>query len=112
MIPAKIMRGKLLKRERSEETKSILKTNKLSMALLTRLTNFASTITSKTSKRKQPPVAQNELQPKPKKKKKQRNTSQSQPDLALMFQKCQVLYEDDVWYGGTVTGIEFCDEKK
>ena len=46
------------------------------------------------------------------KKKKQRNTSQSQPDLALMFQKCQVLYEDDVWYGGTVTGIEFCDEKK
>ena len=31
---------------------------------------------------------------------------------ALMFQKCQVLYEDDVWYDGTVTGIEFCDEKK
>ena len=29
-----------------------------------------------------------------------------------MFQKCQVLYEDDVWYDGTVTGIEFCDEKK
>ena len=30
----------------------------------------------------------------------------------LMFQKCQVLYEDDVWYSGTVTGIEFCYEKK
>ena len=50
--------------------------------------------------------------PNQKKKKKQRNTSQSQPDLALMFQKCQVLYENDVWNGGTVTGIEFCDEKK
>ena len=72
-------------------------------------TNFASTTTSKTSKRKQPTVAQNELQPKPN---KQRSTSQSQPDLALMFQKCQVLYEDDMWYGGTVTRVEFCDEKK
>ena len=58
-------------------------------------TNFASTTTPKTSKRKQPPAAQNEVQPKPK---KQRNTSQSSPDLALMFQKCHVLYEDDVWY--------------
>ena len=71
--------SKLLRRERSKETKSILKTKRLSMALLTRLTNFASTITSKTSKRKQPPVAQNELQPKPR---KQRNTSQSQPDVS------------------------------
>ena len=24
----------------------------------------------------------------------------------------QVLYEDDVWYGGTVTGIDFSDGKK
>ena len=31
-----------------------------------------------------------------------------------MFQKCHVLYEDDVWYDGTCTviGIDFCDEKK
>ena len=68
---------------------------------------MCSTIDS--SKRKQPPAAQNEVHPKPK---KQCNTSRSLPDLALMFQKCQVLYEDDVWYDGTVTGIEFCDEKK
>ena len=33
-------------------------------------TNFASTTAPKTIKLKQPPVAQNELQPKPKKKKK------------------------------------------
>ena len=30
----------------------------------------------------------------------------------LMCEKCQVWYEDDVCYGGTVTGLEFCDEKK
>ena len=73
-------------------------------------TNFASTTTSRTSKRKQPPACCSEWAST--QTKKQWNTSQSQPDLPLMFQKCQVLYEDDVWYGGTVTGIEFCDEKK
>ena len=107
------MRSKLLRRERSEETKKYPQDKQALHGPPDKTTNFASTTAPKTIKLKQPPVAQNELQPKPKKKKKkQRNTSQSQPDLALMFQKCQVLYEDDVWYGGTVTGIEFCDEKK
>ena len=46
----------------------IKKYPKLSKALLDpdKSTNFASTTTSKASKQKQPPVAQNELQPKPK----------------------------------------------
>ena len=48
----------------------------------------------------------------PKQKKQCSNSPKSQPDTALLFQKCKVLYAGNKWYEGTITGVEFCTEKK
>jgi len=45
---------------------------------------------------------------------KKSNRLEFQPNLSLIFQKCQVLdlYKGDRWYEGTITGVEFSNSDK
>ena len=46
----------------------------------------------------------NDFQP----KKKPKSVSQK-PRTDLLFTTCKVLYDDGVWYDGTVCGFEYCE---
>ena len=43
---------------------------------------------------------------------KKQSTSNSQPEMSLMFQNCQVLYKGDKRYSEKMTGVDFYDPKK
>lgn len=75
-----------------------------------RSNNFVATSPQDAKKRKLE-LAQDKGNFHPPKTKKQ-STSSSQPDMSLMFQKCQVLYNGDKWYSGKITGVDFCGQKK
>lgn len=106
IILRKLGTNKLCRKEMNEKQRITHKTDKLSMALLT---NFTDTKMSRKTKR-----IQNNYKMMIFSQYKKSNRLEFQPNLSLIFQKCQVLdlYKGDRWYEGTITGVEFSNSDK